>query len=607
MKRTHLSTALLAGLVSMGMAVSANAATFYYDSYGGFVKGSGEPSGNYTVENNANTRTGATGSKAFDVGADSDARNPSTIDVDVLWGTKSGYTNKGPYAGRSGLALSRVIGASVDSNAGLTDFGTLTHFNRPISSGTSLEQIEMQWNLAVFGNQTDANNAEGSNNAGALKNIQHSYTLYNWETANSGYGNNGYFYSTDNGETWVGNAGSTYKCPNSRPAGTLVSPVSSPTPGQVFITDGNDTNVSCDDAHAFLPQEFYPTDFTYDGRKYSVVVSGFSYANDVQNNTFWACEDAQCQGTVKFEILDVTTDVDLKIDKSVLPVTVNSGENVTYTINVTNNSTTDTAANVKVTDTLPAGFTYVSSSSADGFSCLENSGGFTCLLNTLAPGASASLKIVATASAPAGNYTNTATVSSDAEDSDPSNNQDTADNTVVTPTTTAPDLGITKSDSADPVNAGDSFNYIITVNNGGTAEAKNVVLTDTLPAGVTYVSSTSSCSHVSGTVTCNLGDLAVGASTNVTITVQTAASTVEETMVTNTARVTSDTPENPDTLPNTASENTRIVATGTPPPPPPATAQAIPTLSEWGIILMALLIGGFGWVAVRRRDSQLSA
>lgn len=246
---------------------------------------------------------------------------------------------------------------------------------------------------------------------------------------------------------------------------------------------------------------------------------------------------------------------------------------------MTNNSSTETAANVKVIDTLPTGFTYVFSSSADGFSCLENSAGFTCLLNTLAPGASASPKIVATASAPAGDYTNTAVVSSGAEDSDPSNNQDTADNTVVTPTTTAPDLGISKSDSADPVNAGDSFNYIITVNNGGTADAKNVALTDTLPAGVTYVSSTPSCNHVSGKVTCNLGDLAVGASTNVTITVQADASAVDKT-VTNTASVTNDIEENPNNLPNTATEDTLIQATPVQPEPDPSQAQAIPTLSE---------------------------
>lgn len=203
---------MLAGLVSVGMAVSANAATFYYDSYGGFIPGTGEPSGNYTVENNA----------------------------------------------------------------------------------------------------------EGSNNANALKNIQHSYTVYSWETSNNGYENNGYYYSN--------NQGSTYKCPNARPAGTLVSPVSNPTPGQIFITDGTDPNISCEDAHAFLPQEFYPTDFTHLGNKYSVVVSGFSHDNDIQNNTFWACEDGECEGTVKFEIRDVTTEVDLEIDKSVLPVTVNSGE-----------------------------------------------------------------------------------------------------------------------------------------------------------------------------------------------------------------------------------------------------------------------------------------
>lgn len=223
MNRTRLGTALLAGLAAGGMAVSANAATFYYDAYGGFIIGTGTPgAANSTVVDDADTRSGG---GTFDVGADNDARNPGTVNVDVAWGTAQGTV--GPYDGRSGLALSRVLGDSIVSDGTLGDFGVLTHFNRPISSGTGLEHIEMEWNLALFANQTDANNAETSNNANAIVEIQNSYTIYNWETANAGYGINGYYYSTDGGATWTGNtaAGS---CPNSRSDGTLVSPVNTP-------------------------------------------------------------------------------------------------------------------------------------------------------------------------------------------------------------------------------------------------------------------------------------------------------------------------------------------------------------------------------------------
>lgn len=260
MNRTRLGTALLAGLAAGGMAVSANAATFYYDAYGGFIIGTGTPgAANSTVVDDADTRSGG---GTFDVGADNDARNPGTVNVDVAWGTAQGTV--GPYDGRSGLALSRVLGDSIVSDGTLGDFGVLTHFNRPISSGTGLEHIEMEWNLALFANQTDANNAETSNNANAIVEIQNSYTIYNWETANAGYGINGYYYSTDGGATWTGNtaAGS---CPNSRSDGTLVSPVNNPGPEQIFIANGTDSpGDDCSDAHAFVRQAFVDTTFTYD-------------------------------------------------------------------------------------------------------------------------------------------------------------------------------------------------------------------------------------------------------------------------------------------------------------------------------------------------------
>jgi len=82
------------------------------------------------------------------------------------------------------------------------------------------------------------------------------------------------------------------------------------------------------------------------------------------------------------------------------------------------------------------------------------------------------------------------------------------------------DLSITKTDSPDPVYAGDYLTYGITVRNNGPIDATNVVVTDTLPAGVTYVSDTDSCVQGPvGTLVCSLGDLADGASTSFNILV----------------------------------------------------------------------------------------
>ncbi|MEP6656634.1 MAG: IPTL-CTERM sorting domain-containing protein [Betaproteobacteria bacterium] len=40
-----------------------------------------------------------------------------------------------------------------------------------------------------------------------------------------------------------------------------------------------------------------------------------------------------------------------------------------------------------------------------------------------------------------------------------------------------------------------------------------------------------------------------------------------------------------------------------PPPPPPATAILIPTLSETALMLLALMVAGVAWRALRRRDA----
>src|SRR3989441_7434275 len=50
------------------------------------------------------------------------------------------------------------------------------------------------------------------------------------------------------------------------------------------------------------------------------------------------------------------------------------------------------------------------------------------------------------------------------------------------------DLSITKTDNPDPVNAGATLTYTVTVTNGGPSTAANVQVTDNLPPGVTFQS-----------------------------------------------------------------------------------------------------------------------
>ncbi|MCI0390612.1 MAG: FG-GAP-like repeat-containing protein [Acidobacteria bacterium] len=76
------------------------------------------------------------------------------------------------------------------------------------------------------------------------------------------------------------------------------------------------------------------------------------------------------------------------------------------------------------------------------------------------------------------------------------------------------DLVITKTDSPDPVNVGSPLTYAIVVSNSGPNTATNVVVTDALPAGVTFNSVTTSQGSCTappvggtGTVTCSIGSI----------------------------------------------------------------------------------------------------
>ena len=96
----------------------------------------------------------------------------------------------------------------------------------------------------------------------------------------------------------------------------------------------------------------------------------------------------------------MTASADVSIVKSG-PPTVTAGGSVTYTFAVANAGPSD-AANLTVTDTLPAGVTFVSASGG-GWTC-TNSGNVsvTCTRPTLAAGATApTITVVVTAPAQA--------------------------------------------------------------------------------------------------------------------------------------------------------------------------------------------------------------
>ena len=146
-----------------------------------------------------------------------------------------------------------------------------------------------------------------------------------------------------------------------------------------------------------------------------------------------------------FEILNLpctaTVEAELALDKTVAPASVPPGGNAVFTLTVTNNGP-GAAANTVVTDTPPAGLSYVSNDCGAGFADPT----LTWNVGVLANAASATCNVTVTVDQ-AGSFTNGALATSDGTDATPANNSAAATvtgqvNIVEVPTLSAAGLAV---------------------------------------------------------------------------------------------------------------------------------------------------------------------
>lgn len=180
-----------------------------------------------------------------------------------------------------------------------------------------------------------------------------------------------------------------------------------------------------------------------------------------------------------------------------------------YELQVTNPGTAATTGPTVVTDSLPAGLTYVSATGT-GFSCSASGQDVTCTRATPIPGGSSAdpIELRVAAAIPEGqtssNVVNTASVSSSG-DAFTDNNSDSDPTLIID----SPDLEISKSHDGT-FTAGGVGVYDLAVANVGPRDTTGTsTVTDTLPSGLTFRRASGTgwdCSAADQDVTCTRDD-----------------------------------------------------------------------------------------------------
>lgn len=201
---------------------------------------------------------------------------------------------------------------------------------------------------------------------------------------------------------------------------------------------------------------------------------------------------------------------DVSIKKTEEKPSIAAGETARYSLVVTSTGT-GPAEGVMLNDNLPnaAGLNWTIDSIDGGGTCQITGSVLSCDFGTLNPGEVRTVVISSpTLASQCIDINNTATVTSTNEDA--AKQSDNTDSGTITLYCTT--LRVEKLADAELVNANDPVGFTITVTNSGTTEARSVVLSDPLPAGVTWSQDNSACQIEGGVLSCSFGNLAGGAS-----------------------------------------------------------------------------------------------
>ncbi len=303
------------------------------------------------------------------------------------------------------------------------------------------------------------------------------------------------------------------------------------------------------------------------------VIVNVAVANTIVGTTIANTVTADSDDSVAVNATDtnnIVRNLDLAITKTAVAPTVGVGGRATYTLSVTNNGPLDVTG-VEVDDDLPTGFTLATGNPSSIAAAVTPTRDFIWTVGNLANGQTATVNVVvdvASTFTPATGVTNTATIAvarlTGFTDTNTGNNTATAQ-VAVEPRF---DLRVLKDDGVTSVTTGQQFSYNIDVDNLGPSSATNVVVTDTLPAGLQFVSATSNnvaIGAINGQVfTATIPTLASAETRRIVLTVRVLANATTSPLV-NTVTVTADNAATQETgtRPNTATDSDTLTRTVT--------------------------------------------
>ncbi len=208
--------------------------------------------------------------------------------------------------------------------------------------------------------------------------------------------------------------------------------------------------------------------------------------------------DPDLSDNVDDEEITVTAEADLALTKTAVddsdaPITTaDAGTTVRYSLVVQNLGPSDAVGPITIVDTLPTGFFFEGVEDASApWTCAEDpldASTVNCEYPTgLAAGDTLQRLVILVGIDSAlelGEKVNRAEVSSPTTDPNPGNNDDDEPLDV----TQLVDVSVVKSHDPDEVRIGDEFTFELVVANAGPSDATDIVVVDTLPAGLEYVS-----------------------------------------------------------------------------------------------------------------------